>query len=88
MSSCADCQIEKLDLSKNSIKDEGLVAVARGMEENQILSRLKLWGNRFDQPSAKCFHELFEGRFKYLQTAFDCDFKIYVVDGEYHIAQD
>ena len=74
------------------------------MEENQILSQLKLWGNRFDQPSAKCFHELFEGghelnwdefnwtqyagRFKYLQMAFDCDFKIYVVDGEYHIAQD
>lgn len=80
-----DTQIGKLNLTKNGIGDEGLVAVARGMEENQVLSQLRLWGNKFDQPSAKCFHELFDGRFKYL--ALDCDFKTYIVDGEYHIAQ-
>jgi len=80
-----DTQLVKIDLSKNSIGDEGLVAVASGMEQNQVLTQLRLWGNKFDQPSAQDFHALFEGRFKYL--ALDCDFKTYIVDGEYHIAQ-
>jgi Ran GTPase-activating protein (RanGAP) involved in mRNA processing and transport len=80
-----DTQIGRLDLSKNSIEDEGLVAVARGMEDNQLLAQLRLWGNKFDQPSMRCFHDLFDGRFKYLDL--DCDFKTYIVDGDYHIAQ-
>merc|ERR1711865_1254286 len=59
--------------------------LASGMEQNQVLTQLRLWGNKFDQPSAQDFHALSEGRFKYL--ALDCDFKTYIVDGEYHIAQ-
>merc|ERR1711865_561820 len=38
-----DTQLVKIDLSKNSIGDEGLVAVASGMEQNQVLTQLRLW---------------------------------------------
>ena len=55
-------QLVKLDLTKNSMCDDGLMAMARGMEANQVLSQLKLWGNKFDQPSAELFHSLFEGK--------------------------
>lgn len=74
----------RLDLSKNGICDDGLVAIAAGMETNSNLSRLALWGNKFDQPSSRKFDDLFASRFQY--TGLEADFSTYVVDGEVFIA--
>jgi hypothetical protein len=55
------------------------------MHQHLSVLHICVQGNHFEQPSARAFDALLDGRFKYFNL--ETDFKTYVVDGEVHIAQ-
>ncbi|XP_029472397.1 leucine-rich repeat-containing protein 34 isoform X5 [Rhinatrema bivittatum] len=81
--------LQYLDLSwlavgSNNITGNGLVALAKSLNRNRILSYIYIWGNKFDEASCMAFSDLLEiGRLKPSGT----DVRPYVVDGRVYLAE-
>ena len=76
--------LQCLVVSFNNIKSDGLFALAVMMRENTTLQEIYVWGNHFDDKSARAFAELLEtGRITPQQT----DIRPYEVDNVYLVAE-
>lgn len=76
--------LKTLIVTFNNIKSDGLVALATMMQSNFSLEEIYVWGNHFDDRSARCFVELLDqGRLSYNKT----DIRPYEVDGVVLVAE-
>lgn len=74
-----------LTLKNNSIGPLGLAALATALETSTNLESITLFGNRFDNATGMQYYRLVKQRFPYTQVFIDID--VYVVDGQYMIAE-
>ncbi|XP_029472395.1 leucine-rich repeat-containing protein 34 isoform X3 [Rhinatrema bivittatum] len=76
--------LKALAVGSNNITGNGLVALAKSLNRNRILSYIYIWGNKFDEASCMAFSDLLEiGRLKPSGT----DVRPYVVDGRVYLAE-
>jgi hypothetical protein len=78
-------ELKHLSLKNNLIKKDALLALGHALEVNNTLQSLSLFGNGFEESTGKLFHSLIQSRLKVLDLKLD--FQVYVVDGEYMIAE-
>jgi Ran GTPase-activating protein (RanGAP) involved in mRNA processing and transport len=81
----ANTGLKVLTLKNNSIGPLGLAALATALETSTNLEFITLFGNRFDNATGMQYHRLVKQRFPYTQVFIDID--VYVVDGQYMIAE-
>jgi hypothetical protein len=74
-----------LTLKNNNIGPIGLQAIAHALETSTNLEQLWLFGNNFDNNNGMMFHELLQNRLPYCNLSLDIT--VYVVDGNYMIAE-
>jgi hypothetical protein len=77
--------LKHLSLKKNNIQKDGLLALGHALEVNNTLESLSLFGNGFEEKCGKLFFSLIKNRLSVLNLKLD--FKVYVVDGAYMIAE-
>jgi Ran GTPase-activating protein (RanGAP) involved in mRNA processing and transport len=76
--------LKHLSLKSNTI-DVALEQLGYALEKNNTLQTLSLFGNDFNQVSGPVFFDLIRNRLRY--TGMKLDIEVYVVDGEYMIAE-
>jgi len=74
-----------LSLKNNNIGPIGLKAIADALECNSTLESISIFGNNFNDDNGKQFHEFIRNVVPY--TALYLDIDVYVVDGNYNIAE-
>jgi len=74
-----------LTLKNNTIHSIGLHALAKAIEQTHTLTFLSLFGNHFDNANGKEYYDLINQRIPYIGLSLDIT--VYVVDGQYMIAE-
>lgn len=77
--------LKKLYLKNNSIHSEGLIALIKSLLEAKSLTELQIFGNDFDQSASKTLYEILQ--LENISTRIKLDVKIYIVDGQYMVAE-
>ncbi|KAJ6660971.1 hypothetical protein lerEdw1_016991 [Lerista edwardsae] len=76
--------LQALAVTSNNITGEGLVALAKSMHTNPVLSYIYIWGNKINDATCVAFAELLQsGRLKPTGT----DVEPYEVDGTIYLAE-
>jgi Ran GTPase-activating protein (RanGAP) involved in mRNA processing and transport len=81
----ANTGLKVLTLKNNRIGPIGLTAIANALETASNIETLTLFGNSFSNDNGKQYQRLLQQRLKYTQVNLDID--IYVVDGQYQVAE-
>lgn len=77
--------MKNLSLKNNKIGSLGLSAICEVLEVNNTLESVTIFGNSFDNVNGNQFHNLINCRIPYTGLFLDID--VYVVDGEFLIAE-
>eukprot|EP01040_Poterioochromonas_malhamensis_P010526 gene10526-11462_t len=77
--------LRSLTLKSNNIGPIGLEAIAQALATSVNLESLTIFGNNFDNQNGRDYFELIRHRLPY--TNMYLDIKVYVVDGQYKIAE-
>ncbi|XP_055482098.1 leucine-rich repeat-containing protein 34 [Psammomys obesus] len=76
--------LKALSVVSNKIEGEGLVALARSMKTNSVLTRIYIWGNKFNEATCVAYSDLIRsGRLLSNNT----DVEPYTVDQRVYLAE-
>ena len=67
------------------MKSTGLTAIGEVLQNNTTLESISIFGNGFNNANGKQYLDLIRTKFVYSGLYLDID--VYIVDGQYHVAE-